>query len=48
MHESMWVIVVSKKGGQPLRGGSAQTRSLSVQENEKITRTVPTLKLNLQ
>ena len=41
MRKSMCVIVV---GEYHYRGGSAQTRSLSVQKNEKITRTIPILK----
>ena len=39
---------IKKKWGIPHRGGGAQTRSLTVQKNEKITRTVPILKSNFQ
>ena len=44
MRESMRVIAASKKGdmNMTLGGGGTQTRSLSVQKNEKITRTVST------
>ena len=45
MRESMCIIVASKEGGHTTRGeGGAQTRSLSVQKNEKITRTVIIIK----
>ena len=41
MCKSMCVIVV---GEYPYRGRGTQTRSLSVQKNKKITRTIPILK----
>ena len=37
---------VAKVGDTTLGAGGAQTRSLSVQKNEKITRTVPILRPN--
>ena len=36
--------VVEKMGDIPHRGGGTQTRSLTVQKNEKITRTIAMLK----
>ena len=35
---------VEKTGDIPHRGGGTQTRLLTVQKNEKITRTIPILK----
>ena len=46
MRQSMCIIVVWGYGLWRPRGGDALTRSLSVQKNEKITRTVPILKSN--